>query len=316
MSAPEWKRDATERLIEEYRKHQVLYNMRHPRYYNKGARNEAVTRLLDVVQQYRPETTPQDVLRKIQTLRTQFGQETSKSRRLTQSGKMYQPTAWWFKGLSFLQNHIKHRSSSPVDSDSSWKQEVDNNSSINVSIVRNANNDAELSNIEYDHSMDLDYDREIHYEINAIEDIKNVKTLEVKPVIMASSSSAALQRHKMKTQSRCGSQEHYYQEPSQSPQPTEYTTAFQTSNMQEQSVAKQELISGNTVTEIVVVSERCKSLGNFIASQMACIKDDYLFYEAQMEMLNIMNRGVLRQLAIDKSNREAANGETSSNTHS
>ncbi|XP_035774479.1 uncharacterized protein LOC118457213 [Anopheles albimanus] len=308
MASAEWKREATERLIEEYRKLPVLYNMRHPRYYNKGSRNEAIHALVDAVQDERPATTPADVLRKIQTLRTQFGQEIAKARRSSSQGKSYNPTAWWFKGLSFLQHHIKHRSSSPVDSDSSWKQEGDSNS-FNVSIIRKGMNESE---VEYDHSMDQEYEGEVHYEINAIEDAKNVKTLEVKPVAL----NPSMLKHKMKTRSSGTSSYRYQEDASQSVQPmdqhvdnTESNSTIISLPVVKQQPAQNET-ANNFYTEVFVANERYKATGNFIASQMACIRDDLLFYETQMELLNIAQKGVLRQLAMDRANQATPGSNT------
>ncbi|XP_050083327.1 uncharacterized protein LOC126569949 [Anopheles aquasalis] len=305
MASSDWKREATERLIEEYRKLPVLYNMRHPRYYNKGSRNEALHILVDAVQDERPGTSSADVLRKIQTLRTQFGQEISKVRRSSTQGKSYSPTAWWFKGLSFLQQHIKHRSSSPIDSDSSWKQEGDSNS-FNVSIIRKGLNESE---VEYDQSMDQEYEGEVHYEINAIEDVKNVKTLELKPV----AANASMLKQRMKTRSSIGSTSYRYQEEaSQSAQTLDQQVDNTESNsvgtiislpMVKQQPAQNETVNSNFYTEVFMANERYKATGNFIASQMACIKDDLLFYETQMELLNIAQKGVLRQLTMDRANQ-------------
>uniref|UniRef100_A0A2M4CV44 Putative alcohol dehydrogenase transcription factor myb/sant-like protein n=1 Tax=Anopheles darlingi TaxID=43151 RepID=A0A2M4CV44_ANODA len=305
MANGEWTREATERLIEQYRKQPVLYNMRHPRYYNKGSRNEAIHQLLEAVIDLRPETTPTDVLRKIQTIRTQFGQEISKTRRMSSQGKSYTPTAWWYKGLSFLQNHIKHRSASPVDSDSSWKQEADN-SSFNVSIVRKATNEG---GGEYDSLMDQEYEGEVHYEINAIEDVKDIKTLEVKPVAV----NSTLHKHKRKTRSSATSSYSRYEDVGlQSDQATDQ----QGDNAENNSIgtivslpvvknqpAQNEAGNSHFYSEVFVSNERYKATGNFIASQMACIRDDLVFYETQMELLNIAQKGVLRQLALDRANQ-------------
>ncbi|KFB35971.1 hypothetical protein ZHAS_00002955 [Anopheles sinensis] len=286
MASAEWKREAVEHLIEQYRKQPVLYNMRHPRYYNKSSRNEAVTTILAEMHEVRPESTAQDILRKIQTLRTQFGQEISKARRASKHGMAYRPTAWWFKGLSFLQDHIKHRSISPepIDLESSIKKDVDDNT-FKVSIIHTDPLENEMSNNDYEHSMDEgDYDTEIHYEIDTI-DQRNNKTLEIKPVPLASQFNKQ-QNNDSDRKSR-GS---FIFQSEQQLGPTG-GTVIDLPTAKDQSVI---------LGDLVVPNERYRSLGNFVASQMLQIKDDHLFYSTQMEVLNVINRAILQQLSYDK----------------
>ena len=47
-------------------------------------------------------------------------------------------------------------------------------------------------------------------------------------------------------------------------------------------------------------SDRNQELAKFVASQMALIKDDYLFYNTQHEILSIINKAQLNQLLKDK----------------
>lgn len=287
MASAEWKREAVEHLIELYRKQPVLYNMRHPRYYNKGSRNEAVCTILAEMHDIRPESTTQDILRKIQTLRTQFGQEISKARRASKHGMAYRPTAWWFKGLSFLQDHIKHRSISPdpseVDS-SNIKKDVEDNT-FKVSIIHSDPLESEISNNDYEHSMDeAEYDTEIHYEIDTI-DHRNNKTVELKPVTLTSQFGKQ-QTNDSDRKSR-GS---FVFQPEQQSAPTG-GTVVDLPPAKDQSVI---------LGDLVVPNERHRSLGNFVASQMLQIKDDHLFYSTQMEVLNVINRAILQQLMHDK----------------
>uniref|UniRef100_A0A182W1H0 MADF domain-containing protein n=1 Tax=Anopheles minimus TaxID=112268 RepID=A0A182W1H0_9DIPT len=314
MSA-EWKREATELLIKAYKKHPVLYDMRHPRYYNKTVRGKALAEIVEDVQQLRHETSMKDVVRKIQTLRTQFGQELTKARRHSLSGSVYQPTVWWYQGLSFLQNHIKHRSFDPnptMGDMDSWKPDPDDSSTFNVSIVRNgkASSPNDLSNTDFDNSADeLEYETEVHYEINPI-DMKDIKTVELKPILSTSSSNKRESRfidrddRKIARISQPGHADPLHT--SQSPEPEQNHTPEQTTT------TLMELKPVNTIAENTLLrsvpaatDERHTSLGNFVGSQMSCIKDDYTYYETQMEILNIMNRGILRQLALDKKNSKA-----------
>lgn len=54
------------------------------------------------------------------------------------------------------------------------------------------------------------------------------------------------------------------------------------------------------VFEITVEPDRSKSFGQFVSSQIAAVKDDYLFYSTQMEVLNVINKAQLKQLQMDK----------------
>uniref|UniRef100_A0A182IXA8 MADF domain-containing protein n=1 Tax=Anopheles atroparvus TaxID=41427 RepID=A0A182IXA8_ANOAO len=296
MSSVEWKREAVEHLIQAYRMHPVLFNMRHPRYYNKGSRSEALNQILEEVHSIRPETTVQDVLRKIQTLRTQFGQEIAKSRRASKHGMTYNPTAWWFKGLSFLQNHIKHRSLSPSknEPDESWKRNDDDNS-FNISIVQGDQTEVETAIInEYDQSMDAtEYHTEVHYEIDPI-DTKNIKTVELKAVQSNVRNNKQLNGGNKKSELDSSAPYQLNQTPVSLPA---IGTVVELAQKKEQSPL-----------------ERHVSLGNFVASQMAHIKDDYNFFATQMEVLNVINRGILKQLASDKNAAsEATSGGRSTN---
>uniref|UniRef100_A0A182QJE8 MADF domain-containing protein n=1 Tax=Anopheles farauti TaxID=69004 RepID=A0A182QJE8_9DIPT len=319
----EWQREATEFLIQEYQKHPVLYDMRHPRYYNKTSRSKALSEMvMEINTNVRPGTSMKDVLRKIQTMRTQFGQELSKARRHSANGTVYQPTVWWYHGLSFLKQHIKHRSvdaTSMTKSESeSWKHESEDNNSFNVAYVRNGENSQSSNdfNPDYEHSNDdMEYETEVHYEINPI-DMKSIKALELKPI----PPNASVGSNKRETRHS----DHGERKVTRSSQATfsteqPYVTRASTSNdlNAEQGTATVlelktlDATSTETITPIrtiatVATEERHRSLGSFVAAQMASIRDDYTFYETQMEILNIVNKGILRQLSVDKESTTVA----------
>uniref|UniRef100_A0A182NLC6 MADF domain-containing protein n=1 Tax=Anopheles dirus TaxID=7168 RepID=A0A182NLC6_9DIPT len=318
----DWQREATDFLIQEYKKHPVLYDMRHSRYYNKTARGKALTEMvMEINNNVRPGTTMKDVLRKIQTMRTQFGQELTKARRHALNGTVYQPTVWWYQGLCFLKQHIKHRSieATSMGSDTdNWKTEQDDNSTFNVSIVRNGDSSQSPNelNPDYEHSTDdMEYETEVHYEINPI-DMKSIKALELKPIVPPTivGSTKRESRHSDNGERRMTRSS----QPSSSSEQTYVTRASTCHDL----VAEQgtptvlELKTLDAVTAETIATprangpavseERYRSLGSFVASQMASIRDDYTFYETQMEILNVVNKGILRQLAVDKEAAKAA----------
>lgn len=310
----EWLREATELLIQAYKKHPVLYDMRHPRYYNKSVRAKAISEIVEDVQQLRHDTTMKDVVRKIQTLRTQFGQELTKARRHSLNGSVYLPTVWWYQGLSFLQNHIKHRSFDPNPSMGdmdAWKPDPDDSSTFNVSIVRNGKSSPsnDLSNTDFDNSADeieMEYETEVHYEINPL-DMKEIKRVELKAIPQTGAGNKRDGRYlcdregrKIARTSQTVHSNDQQVQRAGSPEAEQGVSAEQTTPA---SLVEQKTFS--TIAENMLqrgADDRQTSLGNFVSTQMKSIKDDYIYFETQMEILNIMNRGILRQLALDKKN--------------
>lgn len=86
-------------------------------YYNKQARQQAIDKILKAVDPLRSGTTSHDVNKKIQVLRTQYGQELTKIKKSEGYGKdyIYQPKIWWFKEMSFLKEFMKSRPAVPVE---------------------------------------------------------------------------------------------------------------------------------------------------------------------------------------------------------
>lgn len=111
----EWSREAVEILIESYRRHEVLYNSKLPAYQNKHQRHTALGDVADSVQRARLNTTPEDVRKKMISLRTHYGQELQKMRGNKKSGSgtvcVYVPSVWWFPLMHFLQDHMQSRKS-------------------------------------------------------------------------------------------------------------------------------------------------------------------------------------------------------------
>uniref|UniRef100_A0A182YGP2 MADF domain-containing protein n=1 Tax=Anopheles stephensi TaxID=30069 RepID=A0A182YGP2_ANOST len=288
--------------------------MRHPRYYNKPVRRAALEMIVEDVRQERPETTMKEIVRKIQTLRTQFGQELTKIRRHAQKGSVYRPTVWWYQGLNFLQHHIKPRtggncSQSDIDS---WKQEQDDSSSTyNVSIVRNGGS---VSPSEH-HGIDsgeeeVEYETEVHYEINSI-DMKDMKALELKPIIPASSGALKREgRYVDRDDRKAARLSATVERDDPVSHRTELSPVPSTAEPAPNVVPAQGKATSGELKSFAwgsqMGSERHTSLGHFVGSQMSSLKDDYIYYETQSEILTIMNRGILRQLALDKKNNAKA----------
>jgi hypothetical protein len=64
----EWTRLTIQELIKAYKEQENLYNPKHKLYFNKTARNNSLSKILDAVKKTRPESTILDISKKIQTL--------------------------------------------------------------------------------------------------------------------------------------------------------------------------------------------------------------------------------------------------------
>jgi len=107
----EWQKSTVLDLIVTYKENENLYNPKHKLYYNKQARNKSLDNIFQSVRQTKPDVTINDVVKKIQILRTQFGQEVNKIEKSKVLGDelTYVPKIWWFKSLEFISKYMKMR---------------------------------------------------------------------------------------------------------------------------------------------------------------------------------------------------------------
>lgn len=160
MTSSDWKRPALEILLKLYHEHPILYDMRHPKYYAKMERQKALNTIIDLLEDHRPGTTTGDILKKIQTMRTQFGQEYGKVRKAQSKGTEYHPTIWWYQHLSFLRKHVKPRAALKDElMDELQDQEEDYMS-------MSQNTDVEYENYTAEEAYELE-NSEIVYEIQS-----------------------------------------------------------------------------------------------------------------------------------------------------
>lgn len=292
MTSHDWKRSALEILLKLYHEHPILYDMRHPRYYAKAERQKALTTIVDMLEDHRPGTTTADILKKIQTMRTQFGQEYGKVRRSLAKGIEYVPTVWWYQQLSFLRKHIKPRSIKE-EMEEFQDQEDDYLSTSQT-------NDEEYENYTTEEAFELE-NSEIVYEIQSSPPGKGPK------------EEAKIYRQRDSTAS--GKEEIIYEitnsntvipkrklEVINSGEPN--AKQQRKDNSHDQSATSSPHGEANVkraeVFEITVEPDRSKCFGQFVASQIAAVKDDFLFYSTQMEVLNVINKAQLKQLQMDK----------------
>ncbi|KAL1374847.1 hypothetical protein pipiens_004809 [Culex pipiens pipiens] len=318
MSSIDWKRGATEVLLKLYKEHPILYNMRHPKYYNKGERQMALNTIIDLLEDHRPGTTTNDILKKIQTMRTQFGQEYGKVRRAQEKGGQYVPTVWWYTYLSFLRQHIRPRNGAAEiveDDDNSYQQAEEEYETYETEVYEDDNDDSEIvyeiqsaqpgkdtkedllgktKMVRKSHNVSASMTHngpkeEIIFEIT---DANTVVAKRKHEVISAADLAAATPVKIIRTDVIAA------------PHPQTQTPAAPTSLPKHEPVGTPATTPANTSVEqvepISVESDRARSLGNFVAAQINGIKDDYLFYSTQMDVLNVINKALLKQLHMDK----------------
>jgi len=104
MSNGEWMKSSIVDLINAYKSEENLYDPKNQLYYNKKARSNSLKRITDKIAKRRQATSTEDITKKIQTLRTQFGQEVSKIEKSKCLGSdlVYRPKIWWFEQLSWI----------------------------------------------------------------------------------------------------------------------------------------------------------------------------------------------------------------------
>lgn len=213
----------------------------------------------------RPGTTVNEVLKKIQTLRTQFGQELAKIKRSKASGLekefTYQPTVWWYEDMSFIKNFIKSRK--------------DDGFTSNVKLaIKRDKSEIEYSDKEYEedeetsaslekrsHSEEQPQDEKLEY---SVPDMVEESTHQIKIGKYDNQESPISQRP--------GNQKIEY---------IDVDESFMLKNDKPQ---------------------RHEEMGRFVSSQMATIKDDLLFYRTQHEVLSIINKAQLCQLETNIAN--------------
>lgn len=316
MTSVDWKRPALEILLNVYRDHPILYDMRHPKYYAKMERQKALNTIIEMLEDHRPGTTTGDILKKIQTMRTQFGQEYGKVRKSQAKGVDYVPTVWWYEYLAFLRKHIKPRAALKDEAEDSQDGDEEY---MSVTQSNEEYEKYESYATEESYEIDNEGESEIVYEIQSTPTTKGVKSdygsetkfirkrdlATVTPInggeeiiYEITNSNTVVPKRKIDMVSIAAAAE---------PEPKQ----MRKDSAIEQQTTSPKVIAvagaGGTIvkkaevlTEISVEPDRYKSFGQFVASQIAAVKDDFLFYSTQMDVLNVINKAQLKQLQMDK----------------
>lgn len=101
-------------FIEEYRSLLALWCVTNPYYYNRNKKNEEYEKLLCKYRERFPDADKNDVIKKINSLRTNFRREVKKIDASTKSEigvEVAEPSLWYFDEMKFLLQHLRPTSS-------------------------------------------------------------------------------------------------------------------------------------------------------------------------------------------------------------
>lgn len=212
----------------------------------------------------RPSTTINDVTKKIQSLRTQYGQEQAKiekSKLLDTPALEYVPTIWWFNDLEFIKDFMKKRSDSilqTIKKDDNFDDQfiiadyvIEEESEPPIKKAKKSFNNTKSNNSR---TVDSDYEASINEE-------------------------------------DCN-------------QTLEYTIVndnelTESSNVQQQSSHILDMSTNPQSNKEKIRSKRSKGLGKFVSSSMTGIMDDILFFRTQKEVLNIIHEAQIKQIEMN-----------------
>ncbi|KAI5634858.1 alcohol dehydrogenase transcription factor myb/SANT-like domain-containing protein [Phthorimaea operculella] len=117
----EWTKEATKVLIQLYEENELLYNSLNSNYRNRTKRLECLMKIAEHLTSVTGQMClVMDVRKKINGLRSQYTQEKLKiAKSICQGGVVYEPTAYWFPLLKFLDlpNEYDETLSYPDESD-------------------------------------------------------------------------------------------------------------------------------------------------------------------------------------------------------
>lgn len=223
-----------------------------------------------------------EINRKIQTLRTQFGQEVNKIEKSQSLGDdlIYKPKIWWFSHLDWIGDFMKTRTdSTPL--------------SVKAKVAKSSETATEL--FEFDDEVDDETETyaTIEYETEEIESpgeppVKKAKVYQ-KPKKVAQYSSGKKESTDIET--------------------IEYTLI----NEDTSEAPAQSLSEKNPAAEFVEFHEadlhfsldkckrRSKTFGKYVSALMLEITDDRLFFELQRSITNSIHEANMKQHDLRKS---------------
>lgn len=217
----------------------------------------------------RPSTTTNDVTKKIQSLRTQYGQEQSKiekSKLLDSPTMEYVPTIWWFNELDFIKNFMKKRSDSIVQTIKKDEQEYNDQEFIIADFVIEEESEPphkklkKMAPIKKPNNSRIDDDDD-EYEASMNEEDSTSQTIQFTLV-----------------------------------NDNELT---ESTSIKQQSTHVLDMSTVSQSNKDKIRSKRNKGLGKFVSSAMTGIMDDILFFKAQKDILNIIYEAQIKQIEMN-----------------
>lgn len=266
----EWQKATITDLINAYKENENLYNTKHKLYFHKQARAKSLDNILQAVRKTKSDVTVNDIVRKIQILRTQFGQEINKmekSKSLGNDDLIYVPKIWWFKHLQFIAKFMKTRNSPSTPLSVKLEQKLFNDTNENTEetffelVETNENMDDELEEHGYEEQDDSSKSKK--------------RRLEFTPNVI---NSTLNQADKLKSRT------------------IEYIINEETSEL----IPNEHI---DNVTEIEPATKpidhkkfkrKAKAFGDYVGCLMREITDDKLFYETQNEILKVLENATLK----------------------
>lgn len=251
----EWLKSTVLDLIDTYKHNENLYNPKHKLYYNKQARNKSLDNILQTVRKTKSDVTINDIVKKIQILRTQFGQEVNKIEKSKVLGDelIYVPKIWWFKSLEFISKYMKMRTQPSTPLSVKLEQKT---------ATYNDHNDTDTIFELVETNEDLNDEMENTYEDPDESNKAKKRRIEI------STNNDSLQ-----------------------PRTIEYIINEETSEFIPTNDQLNETRgSEHKVFDSKKFKRKSKAFGIYVGCLMRDLNDDKLFYEAQNEILKVIER--------------------------
>ncbi|KAJ8924594.1 hypothetical protein NQ315_000744 [Exocentrus adspersus] len=91
-------------FLELYKSHPTLWDLSSPDYNDRDKKRYAYIEMVEKLRELEPECTKEDVVRKINSLRSAFRREYRKVKQMKACGKTHKPSLWYYDLLSFTIN--------------------------------------------------------------------------------------------------------------------------------------------------------------------------------------------------------------------
>lgn len=225
------------------------------------------------VSKTRPSTTWEEVQKKIQTLRTQMGQEINKiekSREHNDENLIYTPKIWWWGSFEWVCNYMKGRSDPSV----SLSEKIDRSyKSDQSSTTFNLFNDDD----EATSKIEIEEEEEVY---------------EPPPPKIARKTINTLNVESNNNQSQTRTIQYIFS----NEDPTEIiATPHEADILDITSLQQSHELIDKEKDDHDRCKKRSKHFGKYVASLMQDFKDDNIFFETQNEILKVIQKATLKK---------------------